>query len=103
MIRMNREASPVAVSCGRGDQAIGLVLPRAVLVRELAGKGAGPFEEVAIDPQPREPQVAPARLPGPEQLSFAAKLEIDLGQLESVGRVDERLQARCRDVRELEL
>ena len=54
-------------------------------------------------PQLREAQVAPARLPGAEELTLAAQLEVDLGELEAVGRLDERLEARLRDVGQLEL
>jgi hypothetical protein len=85
------------------DEAVGLVLPRAFLALELAREVARAFEQVAIDPQLREAQVAPARLAGAEKLSFTAQLKIDLRELEAVGRVDERLQPRLSDVGQLEL
>ena len=43
------------------EQAVGLVLPRAVLVAKLAGQLAGALDQIAVGAQAREPQVAPAR------------------------------------------
>src|SRR5438552_14330693 len=85
------------------EHSLGLVLPRAFLVAQLLRERAGPFDEVAVGAQPREAQVAPARLPRAEQLPLAAQLEVDLGELEAVGRVAQRLQPRLRDVGQLGL
>ena len=64
--------------------------PRRELPRELACL----LDQVAVDAELREAQVAPAGLARAEQLPLAAQLEVDLGELEAVGRVDERLQTR---------
>ena len=70
---------------------------RPVLVDQFQGGGAGALEQRAVGAQLREAQVAEARLAGAEQLALAAQLEVALGELEAVGRVDERLEpARAR-------
>jgi hypothetical protein len=48
-----------------------------------------------------EAEVGEARLPCAEQGAPAAQLEIDLGELEAVARVDERLQPRMRGLGQL--
>ena len=60
---------------------------------QLAGELAGPFEQLAVGAQAREPELGEAGLTCPEQLALAAQLKVLLGQLEAVCRLDERLQA----------
>src|SRR4051794_39117371 len=76
------------------EQPIGLVLPRPVLDEKLAGEVARALEQVAVGSQPRETEIAQPRLPGPEQVPLAPQLEVPLGELEAVGRLDEHLEAR---------
>src|SRR5438477_9702337 len=85
------------------EHSLGLVLPRAFLVVQLLRERAGPFDEVAVGAQPREAQVAPARLSRAEQLPLAAELEVDLGELEAVRGLAERLQPRLGDIGQLRL
>jgi hypothetical protein len=73
--------------------SVGLVLPRAVFTAQADGDLARTLDQAAVEPQLRELQIAPPGLAGPEQLALAPKVEVDLGELESVGRLDERLQA----------
>ena len=56
------------------------------VVDELAGRGPRALDQVAVGPQPREAQVGEPGLARPEQLALAAQLEVDLGELEAVGR-----------------
>src|SRR2546426_450697 len=56
---------------------------------------------VAVCAQAREAEVREAALARAEQLALAAQLEVPLRELEAVRRVDERLQARLRGVRQL--
>src|SRR5450432_2441501 len=79
----------------------GLVLPRAVLVAQAHGDLARLLDQIAVLPQPRELQIAPAGLTGAEQLALPSQVEIDLRELEAVGRVDERLQATFRRLGQL--
>src|SRR6185312_2385024 len=83
--------------------AVGLVLPGTVLAGEPAGEIACALEQVAVGAQAREAEVAEPRLAGAEQLPLAAQLEVAFGELEAVGRLDERLQPRLRGVGQLVL
>src|ERR1041385_212594 len=85
------------------EHSLGLVLPRAGLVAQVLRERARLLDEIAIAAQSREAQVAPTRLPCAQQLSLAPQLEVDLGELEAVGRVAERLQSRLRDIGQLGL
>ena len=69
-------------------------MPRAVLADERSGKVARALEQRPVGAEAREAQVADPRLARPEQLALAPQLEVALGELEAVGRLDERLQAR---------
>src|SRR5207253_5682212 len=86
---------------GPREQAVGLVVPRPLLVHKHARELARALEQVAVGTEAREPQVAQTRLPRAEQLPFAAQLEILLRELETVARVDEPLQTGLRGVRQL--
>src|SRR5581483_347479 len=68
-----------------------LVVERAFDVDQLLCDLARPLEQRTVGAQPCEAEVGEARLPRAEQLPLAAQLEIDLGQLEPVRRLDERL------------
>ena len=56
---------------------------------------AGSLEQGAVGAQAREAEVAESRLARAEQLALAAQLEVALGELEAVGRLDERLSRAC--------
>src|ERR671925_2376167 len=60
-------------------------------------------DQIPVGRQAREPEIGEARLPRSEQLPFAANLEVDLGELESVRDVDERVEPALRVFRELVL
>ena len=75
-----------------GEELGERVVQRAFVVDQLQCRRAGPLEEGPVDPQPREAEVREARLPRAEQLALAAQLEVDLGQLEAVRGLDERLE-----------
>ena len=49
-------------------------------------------EKPAIPRQACEAKIGKARLPRPEQLAFSPQLEVDLGEAESVGGLDERFE-----------
>src|SRR5439155_18347973 len=55
----------------------------------------------AVGTEPREAEIGEAGLPGSEQLPAAAEVEVDLGELEAVRRLDERLEAGARGVGQL--
>src|SRR5579885_2779691 len=99
-----RSRMPPIISGGRlavSEQAVGRVLPRAVLLAQPVGKPAGLLDQVAIESEPREAQVAPPRLARAEQRALAAQVQVGLGELEAVGRVDERLQPPLGRLRQL--
>ena len=94
-----RDARQLHASTLRGELAVGeealdLVVQRAGVVDELAGRLARPLDQVAVGAQAREAEVGEAGLARAEQLALAADVEVDLGQLEAVGRPDQRLQPR---------
>ena len=74
-------------------------MPRARLVDELSRELAGALEEGAVGAEAREAEVAETRLARAEELALAAQLEVALGELEAVVRLDERLEARQRPSR----
>ena len=65
------------------------------------GAAPGLLEQAPVASQPGEGEVREPGLARPEQLALAPQLEVDLGQLEAVGRVDERLQPLAGRLREL--
>src|SRR4051794_3021185 len=83
------------------EHSVGLVLPRAVLVAELRGEVAGTLDQLAVGTELREPQFAPSRLPRAEQLALPAQVEVDLRELEAVGRPHERVQPLVGRLRQL--
>src|SRR5207249_11480302 len=85
----------------RGESLLDLVRERSFLFDELVREGTCALEQRPVAPQVRELQIGQARLPRAEQLSAAAKLEIDFRQLESVRRRDESLEPRDGRVGEL--
>src|SRR5262249_10836403 len=61
---------------GSGRQPIRRILPRPVLVTQLAGQRLRLLDQVAVLAELREAQVAPPRLTRPQQLARAAQLEV---------------------------
>src|SRR5204863_3159391 len=74
------------------EQPLDLVLQRAFDVDELVRQRAGALEQRAILPQVREAKVGQTGLSRAEQLATAADVEVDLRELEAVGRADQRFQ-----------
>src|SRR4029079_4302448 len=70
-------------------------------IGQRRSRGACPLEQGDVLAQPGEPQVGEPRLPRAEQLALATDLEIALGELESVGRRDHRLESLTGNVGEL--
>ena len=83
------------------NRRVDLVVQRPFVVGERVGLGACQLEQRAIGDEPRVPEVREPGLARAEQLAGPAQLEIDLGQLEAVGSLHERLEARDRGLREL--
>src|SRR5438445_9031740 len=77
---------------GAGELRLDQIVQRTVDVYERLRRGAGAFEQVAVGAQPRELQIAQARLPRAEELAFAANLQVLLCKLEPVSRRNERFQ-----------
>ena len=67
------------------------------------GELAGLLEELAVGAQAGEAEVAEAGLAGAEEPAFAAEVEVALGELEAVVRLDERLEPGGGRLGELEL
>src|SRR5437879_6349463 len=70
----------------------GVVVQGRVGVDDGEGDLAGPGHPRLVAPQRRQLEVAAALLPGAEDRALAPDLEVDLGQLEAVGRALERRQ-----------
>src|ERR1700722_14809237 len=77
---------------GAVEQAVGRVVPGAVGLEERACEHPRALEELSIDAQSREPELADAGLAHPEQLALAAQLEVALGEHEAVTDLDQRLE-----------
>src|SRR5437762_1409142 len=77
---------------GVPEQPLDLLVERPDVVDELACDFARALEQRAIGAQAREAEVGQTCLPRPEELALAPDLEVLLGQLEAVGRRDERLE-----------
>ena len=80
--------------------------------RAVVGERAGPIDESGslaareleqrpVSAETRELQIGEARLARAEELALAADLEVSLGELEAVGRLDQRLEPLARRVRQL--
>src|SRR5205814_707380 len=63
--------------------------------------GACPLEQLAVAEEMGEAKIGETRLARAEQGSAAAQLEVDLGELEAVARLAERLQSGVRGLRQL--
>ncbi len=74
----------------------GLAASSGVGVDDLERRVAGQPHELAIAAQRRQAQVAAALLRRAHQRALAAQVEVDLGQLEAVGRRHQRLDPRAR-------
>src|SRR5919197_4658970 len=61
----------------------------------------GRTEQPLVAAEMRETEIREARLPRPEQMPFAADLEVALRELEAVRRLDHRLETLARGVRQL--
>ena len=70
------------------------------MVEQRAGGLARPLEQRAVGAELREAELGETRLTRAEQPALAAQLEVLLGQLEAVGRRDERLEPLGGDVGE---
>src|SRR5512132_4152145 len=84
-------------SCGQivlGEEALDLVVQRAVVVDKLIGHFAGLLQQIAVGSQASEPEVGETGLPRSQQLALSAQLQIHLRELEAVGGRHERLQTR---------
>src|SRR5215218_10291275 len=75
------------------EEAVDLGRKRLVRLLRLVGPAARLREELAVAREAREPEVREPRLTRSEELALAAKLEVDLRELEAVGRSDERLES----------
>src|SRR5690349_1114332 len=75
-----------------GESLCNVVCERARFVDKLVGERTCALEEFAVPPQMGELQVGQSRLARTEQLSASAQLEVDLCELESVGRAHERFE-----------
>ncbi len=69
--------------------------------RELAADRARSLEERTVATDVREVQVGKTRLARAEERAAAAQVEVDLRELEAVGRRDERLEPLLRGLRQL--
>src|SRR5881275_2134449 len=86
---------------GGGEEAVGLVLPGPVLAGELVRERARALDQRPVGAEAREAEIRQPRLPRAEQLALAPQLQVALGELEAVARLDERLEPRLRRVRQL--
>ena len=98
--RLAREPRALGGRLAVGEEAVDLVVQRAFVVDELLGELARPLEQVTVGAQARETELREAGLARAEQLPLP-QLEIDLGELEAVGRPDQRLEPRLRGVGQL--
>ena len=101
-VRRGRASGEVG-GVGAVEQGVCLVVPGPVLDRQGGRELAGRSSRAPVGPEAGEAQVAEARLARAEQLPLAPQLEVPLGELEPVGRLDERLEPRLRGVGQLEL
>src|SRR5216117_1326696 len=83
------------------EEGVDLVLERAGRGSQLLGGGPRPLEQRPVEAHMGEAEVADAVLARPEQLAAAAQVEVDLGELEAVGRCDERLEPALRGLGQL--
>ena len=67
-------------------------------VDDVEGGVAGEADQLAVAAQRCEPQVAASLLGRAHQRALTAQVEVDLGQLEPVGRRHQRFDARARIV-----
>src|SRR5262249_55267040 len=75
-----------------------------VLERALADLGSNrpcALQQVAVAPETGKAEVGETGLTRAEQSASTAELEVDLGELETVARVAERLQPRVRRLGQL--
>src|SRR5207237_4662266 len=79
----------------------GLVEERPRGARELARDRPGPLEQRPVETDVREAEVGRAVLAGAEELPAAAQVEVDFGELEAVGRGDERVESALRGLGQL--
>ena len=73
-----------------GEEALGLGVPGAVALGEVAGELGCALDQAAVGSQPREPQVAPPGLSCPEQLALASQqgsLQLALRNMMDTSRV----------------
>ena len=77
-------------------------MPGAGLGHELPREVAGSFEEGAVGTEAGEAEIAEAGLTGAEELALSAELPVAVGELEAVGRLDERLEPCLGDLGELQ-
>src|SRR5919108_1370767 len=80
---------------------LGLVAERSLRLDEILSPRARLGDESSIANEPRELQVGKPRLARAEKLALPTQLQIDLGELEAVRDLDERLQAALRFVGQL--
>src|SRR2546430_2269778 len=86
---------------GPREEGSDLVLKRTGSGAQLMGGGAGPLEQRPVEANVGEAEVADAVLARAEQLAAAAQVEVDLGELEAVGRCDKRLEPALRGLGQL--
>lgn len=85
---------------GLAEEALDLGLEKRLSL-ELGGQFLRSLEQVAVGPQAGEAKVRDAGLPRTDELPLTADLEVPLGELETVGRLDHRLEALGGDLGEL--
>src|SRR4051812_20314227 len=79
-------ATPSGRRLAVGEEALDLVVQRARLGDEGIRSHARALDQVAVGAEAREAQVGEPGLARAEQLALAADVEVDLGELEAVGR-----------------
>src|SRR5262245_24049434 len=84
-----------------GEEAVDLVVQGPFVRHQLQSELARPLEQLAVCAEASETELREARLPRAEQLALPAQLQVLLCQLETVGRLDERLQPFARVVCQL--
>ena len=76
---------------GAAEQPVDLEVEQAFFL-EACGELARVLEQVAVGAKPGEMEIGEPRLTRPEELALTADLEVSLGELEPVGRLDESLE-----------
>src|SRR5207248_4411751 len=96
-----RAHSGLGTDLAAAEEALDLVPDRALLVHDLGGDRPRALEQRAVAAQACELEAEEPGLTGSGQVALAAQLEVALGELEAVGRLDQRIEPRLRRFRQL--